>query len=262
MALLEIDDLTLTGSLPGRWLRRRAETRTLLDGLSLTVEKGGCTAIVCEEGGGKLPLTLALFRLHPVRSGAIRLDGEDIVPMSERHFHRHVRRRMQGVFPEDFQALNPRMRLEPALRAALALHEPKLQGKDRARRIEKAMELAGAPLSLRGRLPGEMSPADRQRGALARALLVQPRLLVGHDITRGLDASEQAEILNRLGDLRDSLGLSLLLMTHDLAVAAHMGDPIHILSRGKPVESGAPESIVHDPQHDYTRMLVAAAGTR
>jgi len=259
VALLDIQNLTIEETRRGRWLQYQGDNPKLIDDLSLSVAPGQCVSIVGEKTSGKLPLVFALQRIIPVTTGRVLFDGEDIHRLSERRF-RKIRAAMPVVFPDEFGALDPHRKLRRTLLSTLAVHTGRLSRIERENRIEKAMERAGANLMLREKLPGEMSPPERQRAALARALLLEPRLLVCLDVTSGLDAAAQASLLNRLSDLRERLNLTLLLITHDLAIADHMSDSIGILSRGRIVESGSPEQIVNHPEHEYTRQLVSSPG--
>lgn len=258
MALLEITNLTVLDVREPGWRGYPEDAPRLLDAVTFSIEAGQTVAVVGENASGTLPLALALVGLLPVAGGDIRYDGESLAGLSDRRL-RPFRSRMQVLFSDAFGALPAHQTVARLLLSARRLAGG---GRDRAsqiRDIEQAMEKARLSLLTRSRHPAELAPEDRQRVQLARALLFHPRLLICHDYTRGLDASLQASLLNRLCDLRDELGLTLLVMTHDLSVADHLASDIHILSRGRVVESGPPEAIVAAPSHDYTRRLIAAA---
>lgn len=204
---------------------------------------------------GKLPLTFALVRLVTPNEGRITFDGVDITKLSERKF-RTTRSDIQAIFPHEFGQLSNQLTLSKAFTDLLQAHHRKIEQKEIARRIEEAMERAGLPLFYRDEMPADLDSGERQRVALARALLLRPKLLICLDMTAGLDITVQADILNRLKDLQEIHGLTLLLLTHSLAVADHMSDYIHILNRGRILESAVPEEIVSSPEHDYTRKLV------
>lgn len=258
MPLLEVENLVIEDdSRPGLF-RYRSGARRLIDDVSFSVEKGQCFGLVGEDGCGKFPLTFGLLRLQAITSGSIRFEGAEVTRMKEKEFL-SIRRHVQALFPLDFGQLPPHFTIERGFLGVLAVHEPHMKDWDRGLRIEEALKRAGASLSIRNLHPADLCPLDRQRAALARALMIRPRLLICHDFTRGLDVAAQAALLNRLCDLREEMDLSLLFITHDLAVADHMSDPIAILSRGRIVESGSPGAIANDPQHDYTRKLVSLA---
>ena len=258
MPLLEVKDLVIEDDHRSGWFQYRGGPQRLIDEVSFSVEKGQCFGMVGEDGCGKFPLTFGLLRLQAINSGSICFDGEEVIGMKEKDFL-SVRRHLQALFPVGFGQLPPHFTIERGFMSVLGIHEPHMKRWDRGLRIESALEQAGVPLSIRDLRPADLSPLDRQRAALARALLIRPRLLVCHDFTRGLDVADQAVLLNRLCDLRDEMALSLLFITHDLAVADHMSDRIAILSRGRIIESGSPEAIAKDPQHDYTKKLVSLA---
>ena len=257
MPLLEVENLVIEDRRPG-WFRYRSGAPRLIDDVSFSIEKGQCFGMVGEEGSGKFPLTFSLLRLQAITGGTVRFEGADITRMKVKEFL-SIRRQMQALFPLDFGQLPPHFTIERGILGVLAIHEPHMKSWDRGLRIENALEQAGAPISIRNLRPSDLSPLDRQRAALARALTIRPRLLICHDFTRGLDLVDQAALLNRLCDLRREMDLSLLFITHDLAVADHMSDLIAILSRGRIVETGSPEAIVNAPQHDYTRKLLSIA---
>ncbi|MCB1076762.1 MAG: ATP-binding cassette domain-containing protein [Verrucomicrobiae bacterium] len=261
MSLLEVANLTVLDSRrPGRDAYAEDATR-LVDSVSFALEERQTVAIVGEPAGGTLPLALAIVGLIPAAGGDIRFDGQSLVGLSDRRL-RPFRRQMQVLFSDPFGALPSHQTIARMLLATRVFVGGSRARAERARDIERAMEMARLPMATRSRRPGDLEPSERQRAQMARALLFHPRLLICHDFTRGLDASIQASLLNRLCDLRDEYRLTLLVMTDDLAVASHLASEIHVLSRGKIVESGTPETIASQPNHEYTRRLIAATVTR
>lgn len=260
VSLLEVANLTVLDPRRARWGQYAEDAVRVLDAVSLSVEQGRTVAVVGETGSGTLSLALALVGLVPAAGGDIRYDGRSLVGLGERRL-RPFRREIQVLFSDAFGALPPHQTVARTLQSTAAFAASR-RGRDRigvGLAVERALEKARLSLLARPRRPAELAPDERQRAQLARALLMEPRLLVCHDFTRGLDASLQAALLNRLCDLRDELGLSLLVLTHDLAVADHLASEIHILSRGRIVESGPPDLVTTRPRHEYTRRLVAAA---
>lgn len=261
MPLLEVANLTVLDTRRPGWGGHAEDAARLLDAVTFSVEERQTVAIVGENTSGTLPLALALVGLLPAAGGDVRFDGESLVGLGDRRL-RPYRRKMQTLFSDAFGALPPHQTIARMLVGARQFAGGSRDQKERITEIERAMEKARLSLVTRSRRPEDLDPADRQRAQIARALLMHPRLLICHDFTRGLDASIQAALLNRLADLRDEYGLSLLVMTHDLAVADHLASEVHILSRGKIVESGPPAGVVAEPSHEYTRRLIAAALVR
>lgn len=268
MPLLSVHNLSITQARPDRWLRYQAAPEKLLDQISFELEEKQCLAIVGEQHSGKMPLSLALLRLHPVSSGQIYYRGQDILAMNRQQL-RQTRQQIQAIFPDHFTALNPRHNVAKILQEPLSVHFPHLSTAEKKHRLDYAMQLVDLsspesydpPLELLELWPDELSTDQRIRLALARALIIEPRLLICHDLTAGLDSPLQAKTLNLLLDLRDTLNLSLLFITHDLAIADHMSDHTLILHRGTIVESGKPEEIISHPKHSYTQQLVASTTT-
>lgn len=260
MPLLSVQNLNISQTRPDRWLRYQAAPEKLLDQVSFDVEEKQCLALVGEQRSGKMPLTLALLRQHPVSSGHIEYRGQDILAMSKKRFQSSCRE-IQVVFADDFSALNPHHSVKKILNEPLAVHFPSLSESEKKHRIDYAMQLTDLAAELLPHWPDELNPGQRIRLALARALIVEPRLLICHDIVNALDSPVQAQILNLLLDLRDTLNLTLLFVTHDLAIADHMSDHMLILHRGSIVESGSPEEIIHHPKHSYTQKLVSSTTT-
>ena len=207
-----------------------------------------------------MPLTLALSGLHPVSSGSVKYRGQNILTMSQSRL-RKCRREIQLIFPDNFSALNPHHSVTQLISEPLSIHFPHLTAAEKIHRLNYVLQLVNLPSKSCNAWPDELDPGQRILVALARALVAEPRLLICHDITAGLATPVQAVILNLLLDLRSKLNLTLLIVTHDLAIADHMSDSIMILHRGSIVETGNPEEIVHQPKHNYTRKLVASATT-
>lgn len=260
MPLLSVQNLNITKAKPDRWLRYLTAPEKLLDQVSFDIEENQCLGLVGEQHSGKMPLTMALLRLHPVTSGSIDYRGQNILTMSKSHF-RKCRREIQVVFYDDFSALNPHHTVAKLLSEPLIVHLPHLTAPEKKHRLNYTMELVGIPEKMNTAWPDELNADQRIRVALARALITEPRLLICHDITNGLDTPVQAAILNLLLDIKSTLNLTLFIVTHDLAIADHMSDHVLILHRGSIVESGSSEEIVHQPKHSYTRKLVASTTT-
>jgi len=259
MELLSVENLCLLKQrMRRRWFHYDFEEKLLIDEVSFSIEKGRSLGLVGEEKSGKHALVLALMKLHPVASGNITFAEIDLNSLGERQFRR-VRKRIQTVFSPGFGQLTPDLTLDQAFNEVLKLWYPKSGMDDWHQRAESVMVACGLPEAVRQLYPVELDAVERQQAALARALLSAPDLLICHGFTQGLDAVEQAELLNLLYKVREEFSLTLLVVTDDLAVAHHLGDNIGILHRGKLLEYGDAETVVNRPDHDYTKRLVSCS---
>ncbi|GAA0379377.1 ABC transporter ATP-binding protein [Streptomyces blastmyceticus] len=256
--LAEVADLTV--EFPGRrglW-GRRAQPVAAVRGVSLRVRRGETLGLVGESGSGKSTTARVLAGLQRPTTGSVRFDGRDIGRASaDTALRRELSRDVQLVFQDPYASLNPRRTVEEIVTLPLRVHTTL----DAAARRERAAELLGqvgldaAHLS---RYPHEFSGGQRQRIGIARALAPRPRLIIADEPVSALDVSVQAQVLNLLMDLRDELGLSLLFVSHDLAVVRHFCDRVAVMRAGTVVESGPRDEVFDDPKADYTRELLAA----
>ncbi|KAF1052280.1 MAG: Oligopeptide transport ATP-binding protein OppF [Burkholderia gladioli] len=247
--LLEIRDLQVEYAQHG--------TLRAVDGVSLTIGRGETVGLVGESGCGKSTLSRAVMRLAPVASGQILLDGVDLVPLGERAL-RPLRPRVQMVFQDPYASLNPRRTVGQILGRVLAANG----ARERQARSAVALDKVGLPVAALHRFPHEFSGGQRQRIDIARALVLEPALLICDEPVSALDVSIQAQILNLLVELKHSLGLSLLFISHDLSVVRYLADSVHVMQRGKIVEHGDHRSVWRAPQHPYTRTLLDAVPGR
>ncbi len=257
MALLEVSDLQVWFPVLGGLLRRRVGEVKAVDGVSFTVEPGQTVGLVGESGSGKTTIGRALMKLVPATGGSVRFDGRDILAMPEREF-RPFRRRMQIIFQDPFGSLNPRMTIGAIVGEALEIHFKKMSAEQRRERVAELLAQVGLKPEMMGRYPHEFSGGQRQRIGIARALAVEPEFIVCDEPVSALDVSVQAQIVNLLQDLQAQLGIAYLFIAHDLAVVEHISDHVLVMHHGKIVESASAEAIYHDPQHDYTKKLLAA----
>ncbi|WKK22673.1 ABC transporter ATP-binding protein [Streptomyces olivoreticuli] len=256
--LAEVTDLTV--EFPGRrslW-GRRAQPVAAVRGVGLRVRRGETLGLVGESGSGKSTTARVLAGLQRPTTGSVRFDGRDIGRASvDTALRRELSRDVQLVFQDPYASLNPRRTVEEIVTLPLRVHTTL----DAAARRERAAELLGqvgldaAHLS---RYPHEFSGGQRQRIGIARALAPRPRLIIADEPVSALDVSVQAQVLNLLMDLRDELGLSLLFVSHDLAVVRHFCDRVAVMRAGTVVESGPRDEVFDDPKADYTRELLAA----
>ncbi len=234
--------------------RARGAVRAV-DGVSLAVPQGRVLAIVGESGCGKSTLGRLLLRLIEPDSGRLRFDGEDVLALSPAAL-RAKRREMQLIFQDPFASLDPRMTVEAAITEPLILHKLH-RGRERAR-VAELLERVGLRPELARRWPHEFSGGQRQRIAIARALASEPRLIIGDEPVSALDVSVQAQVVNLLGDLIRDLGLTFVLISHDLGVVRQIADEVAVMYLGQIVEQGPAEALFHAPRHPYTRALLAA----
>ncbi|MFP4903055.1 ATP-binding cassette domain-containing protein, partial [Paraburkholderia sp. BR14261] len=236
--------------------RHGAPALHAVDGVSFEIGRGESVGLVGESGCGKSTLSRAIMRLVPVAGGSIALDGTELVPLRERAL-RPLRRKVQMVFQDPYASLNPRRTVGDILETVLAVNGV---GEAAARRVRvrSVLERVGLPAAALARFPHEFSGGQRQRIGIARALVLEPALLICDEPVSALDVSIQAQILNLLVELKRELGLSMLFISHDLSVVRYIADRVHVMEQGKIVESGDHQDIWRAPCHPYTRALLAA----
>jgi len=235
---------------------RRAEFRALKD-VSFEVEAGETVGLVGESGSGKTTIGRVILGMTPATAGTIVFDGEDITHAS-RSRRRQLVREIQVVFQDPFGSLNPARRIGDTLAEPL-LADRNLSKADRNRRIRDVLQRVGMPPDTAERFPAQFSGGQRQRIAIARAVIVKPRLVICDEPVSALDLSVQAQVLNLLGELQRSMGLALLFISHDLTVVRHISHRTLVLYKGEIVEQGETEHVHTAPRHRYTRALLAAA---
>jgi ABC-type oligopeptide transport system ATPase subunit len=260
MPLLEVKSLKTYFPVHGGLLRRHIDDVKAVDDVSFTVEPGSTVGLVGESGSGKTTIGRTILKLATATSGQILFDGRDILPMSEREF-RPLRRQLQMIFQDPFGSLNPRMTIFAIVGEALEIHFPEMSPADRRARVAELLTQCGLQPDMMNRYPHEFSGGQRQRIGIARALAVKPRFIVCDEPVSALDVSVQAQIINLLQDLQEQLGLTYLFIAHDLAVIEHISDHVLVMYRGKIAESATAEAIYANPQHEYTRKLLAAIPT-
>ncbi len=242
----------------GGWFRKRAAVAAAED-VSLEVRRGQTLGIVGESGSGKSTVARCIVRLVDPSAGEILIDGEDIAARRLGTLH-DFRRRVQIVFQDPYRSLNPRRRVgEAVIEGPLNFGVPRAEALARARRLFELVRLD--PNSL-DRYPHEFSGGQRQRVSIARALALEPELLVADEPVSALDVSVQAQVLALFAEIRERLRLAMLFITHDLRVAAQVCDTVAVMSQGRVVEYGPAREVFAHPRHEYTRSLFAAAPGR
>jgi peptide/nickel transport system ATP-binding protein len=247
MTTLEIRGLTVR-------FAGRHRTLTAVDGVDLHLPSGQVLGLVGESGSGKSTVARALVGLVPISGGQVLLDGEDIAGRGRR---RTAQRQIQMVFQDPYGSLDPRMTVGETIGEAVAAHG-RVGRRQRHAEIERLLELVALDADHARRLPRELSGGQRQRVAIARALAAEPRILIADEVTSALDVSVQGAILNLLRDLQARLGLTVLFISHNLAVVRYVSDVVAVMYLGRVVEIATTDELLERPQHPYTRALLDA----
>jgi ABC-type oligopeptide transport system ATPase subunit len=254
--ILEVKDLTKTFHVGPSFRKRTVEA---VKGVSFNIEQGKTYGLVGESGSGKSTVARLVSRLTEPTSGTITFGGRDVSSMTSPQRFAY-RRDVQIIFQDPYSALNPRMTVEQLITEPWVIHRMH-SPKDRRQRTLKLMDQVGLPQTALDRKPVSFSGGQRQRIMIARALALEPKLIVGDEPVSALDVSVQAQVLNLLRDLQDEMGLSYLFISHDLSVVEFLSDRIGVMYLGDLVEEGSKESIYRNPQQDYTRRLISAIPT-
>ncbi|MEV4175354.1 oligopeptide/dipeptide ABC transporter ATP-binding protein [Nonomuraea sp. NPDC049709] len=228
-----------------------------VDGLSLEIGQGEVLGLVGESGSGKSTVGKCVLRLTEPTSGSIELNGRDITHLSRRAM-RPLRRDVHMVFQDPFSSLNPRFTIEQIVGEPLLRHKVS-DRRETTTRVAAMLEKVGLRQEMRKRYPHELSGGQRQRVGLARALILEPKLVVADEPVSALDVSVQASVLNLITDLQRDMGFSCLFITHDLSVVEFLADRIAVMYLGRIVESGPTAEIFAGPRHPYTQALLSAA---
>ncbi len=255
--LLKLDDVAVHFPMGGGWFGGQQRILRAVDGVTLDVKPGECLGLVGESGCGKSTLALSILGLvSPVR-GSITLDGKPVVAAGRSDDRSTLARTVQMVFQDPYASLNPRQTVRRTLSDPLRLHGVTNAG-EVADRVAEMMARVGLRPEQADRYPHEFSGGQRQRIGIARALILKPKLVLCDEPVSALDVSIRAQIINLLLELKESMGLSYIMISHDLGVVEHMCDRVAVMYLGRIVESGGWREIFEKPAHPYTRALIAA----
>ncbi|WP_417678329.1 dipeptide ABC transporter ATP-binding protein [Roseibium sp.] len=253
--ILKVRDLYRTYDISGG-LFRKATTLTAVKGVSFDVERGSTLAVVGESGCGKSTLARMLTMIDAQSSGSIEIDGLSM-DISKTGISREMRQKVQIVFQNPYGSLNPRQKIGDVLEEPLLLNTDMAAAERRDMALEMLQKVGLQPEHY-GRYPHMFSGGQRQRIAIARAIMLKPKLLVLDEPVSALDLSVQAQILNLLADLQDEMGLTYVFISHDLSVVRYIADKVMVMYFGEVVEYGTRDEVFSNPQHDYTKTLFAA----
>ncbi len=256
--LLEVRGLRKYFPVGGGMFERPRMVRAV-DGVDLVVPAAKTLGLVGESGCGKSTLGRLILRLIEADEGEIRFEGRDVRALGRSEL-RPLRRRMQIIFQDPYASLNPRMTIGETIGEGLLIHRI-CAPDERERRVAELLETVGLRPEHAGRYPHEFSGGQRQRIGIARALALEPRLIVADEPVSSLDVSVQAQILNLLLELQKSLGIAYLFISHDLRVVRHLSDEVAVMYLGRIVERGDADALYENPQHPYTEALLSAVPT-
>jgi peptide/nickel transport system ATP-binding protein len=237
-------------------LFRQKEFRAVKD-VSFTLPRGKTLGVVGESGSGKTTVGLTLLRLHQATTGQALFEGKDILSMPDKEFM-HYKRRIQIVFQNPYASLNPRFTVEHILLEPMQIHGIGANDTERTEMAKQLLDKVGLPANALYRYPHEFSGGQRQRIAIARCLTLKPEVLVCDESVSALDVSVQAQVLNLLQDLQEEFGMSYIFISHDLAVVKYMADQVMVMHHGEVVEMADADELYRNPQHPYTKTLLAA----
>lgn len=255
--LMSARDLNVHFPVSRHLIPSRRKIVKAVNGIDLDVYRGETLGIVGESGCGKSTLARALLRLIEPTHGELTWKGQDMRGFSKKELSSR-RREFQMVFQDPSACLNPRLTISECIAEPLLTHEPKLKRAEVEKRVIAMMDKVGLLASQRNRYPHEFSGGQCQRVGIARALILNPDLVVCDEPVSALDVSIQAQVINLLDDLKQEMGLTLVMIAHDLSVVRHISDRVMVMYLGKPMEVGRYDQVFDDAQHPYTKALLSA----
>jgi oligopeptide/dipeptide ABC transporter ATP-binding protein len=254
--LLRATDIVKHFPVQSTGLRRSREVVHAVDGVSFEIRQGETLGLVGETGSGKSTVARCIARLLDLTSGRVEFEGQDISTLKPRHLGK-VRREMQMIFQDPYGSLNPKRRVGSIIGDPFAIHRI-ASGEERKRKVQDLMELVGLNPEHYNRFPAEFSGGQRQRIGIARALALNPKLVICDEPVSALDVSIQAQILNLLADLQERLNLTYVFISHDLSVVRHVSDRLMLMYLGRVVEAGPSSEVYNRPRHPYSNALLSA----
>ena len=250
--LLEVTDLK-------KYFRmNRTYTVKAVDGISFNIKRGETYGLVGESGSGKSTAGRSIIRLYDITSGSVRFDGREISGDLDAETTKHLRTNMQMIFQDPMSCLNPRKKVIDIIAMGLDVYHLYENRKDREEKVYSIMEKVGLSREHATRYPHQFSGGQRQRIGIARALIMQPELVIADECISALDVSIQAQVVNLMRDLQDELGVTYLFIAHDLSLVKYISDKIGVMHYGHIVEAGTTDDIFNNPVHPYTKSLLSA----
>ncbi len=255
MGFLEVRDLKVYFPIKGGIFNRTVGHIKAVDGVSFSIEEGKTYGLVGESGSGKSTTGRGIIGLEDVTSGKVLFEGQDIT--SRKSKTRDIRQNIQMIFQDPYSSLNPRKRVLDIIAEPIRNYEKLTKGEER-KRVQELLELVGLSPESIEKYPHQFSGGQRQRIGVARAIALKPKLIIADEPVSALDVSVQAQVLNFMQDIQKELNLTYLFISHDLGIVKHMCDELAIMYKGRYVEQGTRDDIFNNPQHIYTKRLIAA----
>lgn len=256
MTLLKVDDLKVHFPIKGGFFRRVVDHVRAVDGVSFELNEGETYGLVGESGSGKSTTGKAIVKLNKITAGQVQFQGQDIAKLSGSGM-KPFRKDIQMIFQDPYSSLNPRKRVLDIVAEPLRNFE-RMSPEEERRTVQMYLEKVGLNPESIYKYPHEFSGGQRQRIGIARSLTLKPKLIIADEPVSALDVSVQAQVLNFLQDLQEEFNLTYLFIGHDLGVIRHMCDRMGVMYRGRLVEEGTSQEIYDNPQHIYTKRLIAA----
>lgn len=255
--LLKVSHLKVAYPIRSSFLQRRIGENVAVDDVTFSIRPRETVGLVGESGSGKSTVARTVIGLVEAESGTIEFEGEDITRFSPKRL-KAVRREMQMVFQDPYASLNPRLTVRDVIAEAWRVHRDVVPQRRWTAEVKELMERVGLNPDYSDRYPHQFSGGQRQRIGIARALALRPKLIICDEAVSALDVSVQAQVLNLFQDLQRELGLAYLFISHDLSVIEHVCDRVLVLHKGEVVEDESARALFENPQHEYTRSLLAA----